>query len=140
MTVVAFVIILPFTGSIDVEKTSAVGVIEKASLFFTAETEFLWKATLIGVVLAVLVMLYFALFELKLRQTIGKMIMRLEVRSTFGELTAPRALLRNWTKFSSVLLFLDTLYMFLTRTHQRCFERLSKTEVIFMPKSERRIR
>ena len=132
--VVSFVIVIPFSGFSAFEKKSGVATIESVYQLMTFSPGFSWKLFFSGFIAAVLTVLYFALFEYNLKQTVGKMAMKIQVRSLVNKLSFSQALARSWTKISSLLLFFDVLYMFVTRSNLRCFERLSKTEVILAPK------
>ena len=83
--------------------------------------------TLIAIIVT---LLYFSLLEFKLKQTLGKLIMRIEVKSLTKDLAFPQSLLRNITKISTLLLLIDYLYALFNHTNQRFFEKISYTEVI----------
>ena len=82
---------------------------------------------LVGSILAVL---YFALLEFYVGQTIGKLVFSLAIASEGKALNFSQVLLRNVPKFSSLLLIIDSLPIILGRSHQRFFERISHTEVV----------
>lgn len=82
---------------------------------------------------AMITLLYFTLLELLARQSIGKIITRVYVSSLTKTLTLQQCIIRNVTKIATPVLVLDTLYAVINKTHQRYFERLSKTEVLKVP-------
>ena len=84
---------------------------------------------LITGIVVVLTLFYFISLDYKVKQTLGKMILHLHVSSTKGELGLGQAVLRNLTKPFPLLLGVDTLYMFFSRSNQRLFEKFSNTEV-----------
>ena len=76
---------------------------------------------------ALIIILYFSVFEYKLHQTIGKMLFRIEVVSA-KKLTFTQCLLRNLSKISLVVLFIDTLYM-LRSGSLRFLDKIAQTQV-----------
>lgn len=91
----------------------------------------------VSFIMALLVILYFFMLEIKMGQTIGKMLMKIYVvRDGNGNnnLKAWQLLARNIVfipVFPFVLLWIaDPLFMFFTRTNQRLSEILSKTRVV----------
>lgn len=80
--------------------------------------------------IAVLVVLYFAVLEWKLGQTVGKMILKIKVVAEDDKFTFSRALLRNLTKFSSLLLFIDSINILLRRGNKRFLDQLANTKVV----------
>jgi len=89
-----------------------------------------WNVIVITLAVAVVTVLYWALLEYYVRQSIGKMVCRIRVQSTGGVLTLRQCVVRNVTKISSVLLLIDVAYMFITHGHQRFVEKLSGTAVV----------
>ena len=79
---------------------------------------------------SILTVLYFALLEFYVGQTIGKLVFSLAIASEGKALNFSQVLLRNVPKFSSLLLIIDSLPIILGRSHQRFFERISHTEVV----------
>jgi uncharacterized RDD family membrane protein YckC len=69
--------------------------------------------------------------EYYLNQTIGKMLLNIHVRNNLkGSLVLGQVILRNLTKTVTLLLVLDTLYLYIKRSDQRYFEVISKTRVV----------
>lgn len=82
------------------------------------------------VIIILLTLCYFVLFEYLLTQTIGKMVFNINVRSVEGELKLKQVLLRNITKPFSLILLIDVAYMLFKRGHQRLFDVFSNTIVV----------
>ena len=78
-------------------------------------------------IIMLLTLLYFAILEYKVRQTIGKMVVGLYVSS--NKPTFNRILIRNIAKPFFILLIVDTIYLLIKRTNKRFTEVLSQTEV-----------
>ena len=81
-------------------------------------------------IIAILTLFYWSIFEYKLNQTIGKMLFKLYVKSEKGKLTYDQALIRSITKISFILLILDCIGLINSPKAQRFSERWSKTYVI----------
>ncbi|MFW6040810.1 MAG: RDD family protein [Thermoplasmatota archaeon] len=75
---------------------------------------------------------YSAILEYWNRQTIGKMILDLEVEGTFGGLALHEAFIRNISKIHGLLLLLDWIVGMATEgdPRQRYLDRLSETTVV----------
>ena len=93
-------------------------------------TAFSKEMLIVSFSIGILSLLYWALLELTVRQSIGKMITRIYVTSTTKQFTLQQALLRNLSKIVTIVLVFDVLYALVKKTHQRYFEILSKTEVL----------
>ncbi len=114
--------------------------LQPADLSFTSLSDFysrLISSTLftlqfmvVLVLITVLSLAYWSVLEYRFHQTLGKYFLRIAVRSEMKTLTFYQCFLRNVAKLSSVLLFLDSLYMLFTHSSQRYTETLAKTEVI----------
>ncbi|MBS3160032.1 RDD family protein [Candidatus Woesearchaeota archaeon] len=87
------------------------------------------ELAIFSLIIALINLLYWILFEFKLHQTIGKMIMRLEIRSLFGKLKFGQVLIRNLTKPFFLALLIDIAYMLLFKSSQRLMEKFSGTYV-----------
>lgn len=85
------------------------------------------------VIIAILTVFYWAILEYSMRQSIGKMIVGIYVNTT-KKFTFWQFIVRNIPKISSLTIILDSLYMLMTKQHQRYFEKLSNTEVLEVPK------
>lgn len=91
----------------------------------------------ISFLIAILSLFYWAILEYKIQQSVGKMLFRIYVKSRTKKLSFWQCLVRNLTKMSMFFLFLDCLYLLITRGHQRYFERLSGTEVVGYAKKKK---
>ncbi len=97
---------------------------------FLSPKDFNAKDLILGSAIGILTVLYWAIFEYKLRQSPGKMLLKLYVSPTNKELTFSHAIIRNLTKISGFLLVLDCLYMVFKKTHRRYMETIAETEVL----------
>ncbi len=88
------------------------------------------KNLILGSLVGILTVLYWAIFEYKLKQSPGKMLTKIYVNPTNKELTFSHAIIRNLTKISIFLLLLDCLYMVFKKTHRRYMEKIAETEVL----------
>ena len=77
-----------------------------------------------------LTLIYWSLSEYIFYQSPGKFAFNIYVRSKEKELKFWQCLIRNVTKISLILLFLDSLKVILKKDYQRYFEKISKTEVV----------
>ncbi len=90
-----------------------------------------WDYFFLTVVIGFLILLYWSVMECWFGQSIGKMFFGISVQSTNKkQISFIQAIIRNITKLSLILLFLDTFYMFIKKKHQRFFEVLSETQVV----------
>lgn len=81
-------------------------------------------------IISLLSVLYWAILEYKIGQSVGKILFNIYVKSQTEKLTFWQCFLRNITKVSTLPLILDAGYMILTKGYQRYFEKLSKTVVV----------
>ena len=79
---------------------------------------------------AILSLVYFIAFEYYLKQTIGKMIMKIKVISTKKKFSIFQILIRNISKVVDILLVVDVIYLLLSKEKERLFGKLSKTRVV----------
>src|SRR3989344_8299278 len=63
----------------------------------------------ISITIAILSLFYWSILEFKLKQTIGKMLFQIYVTSENKKLTFPQCLLRNLTKMSFFILWIDSI-------------------------------
>ena len=89
----------------------------------------------IAILIAIAGMIYWTLLEYLLKQSVGKMLMKIAIKSQASELRLWQVIVRNITKATSVtslsiLFLIDIIYMFFNQNRQRLTEVLSKTEVI----------
>ncbi|MEM4245350.1 MAG: RDD family protein [Candidatus Nanoarchaeia archaeon] len=83
---------------------------------------------LLFVIISLLTIAYWALLEHKFGQSIGKMIMKIYVKSDEKILTLWQCVVRNISKISGILLIIDCIGII--SNNQRYLERVSKTKVI----------
>lgn len=81
---------------------------------------------------ACLAILYFAIIEFKLKQTLGKIIFKINVKSDAKELSMKQSFLRNLPKAlvfidSGLVLLIDLIYMLFKK--KRLFDFLARTDV-----------
>lgn len=100
---------------------------EEITKIVTGGTQTL-SATFVGITAALIIILYFSIFEYKFHQTLGKMLFKIEVVSA-KKLTFTQCLLRSLSKISLVVLFIDTLYM-LKSGSLRFLDKLAQTQVV----------
>ncbi|MBT3262353.1 RDD family protein [Candidatus Woesearchaeota archaeon] len=126
MLVVSLVMYFPMKGLF----SGMIGDEETFSSLFAASNEMSFSIFLLDFVLALVFILYFALLEFKLSQTVGKMMMGLEVKSVIGELTFRQCFMRNISKMSVMFLFIDSIYGLFKGTRRRFLEKYSSTVVV----------
>lgn len=80
-------------------------------------------------IIALLTILYFAVFEFYFAQTIGKLFLGIKVKSKMKELSFNQCFYRNLSKLSTLLYILDLLYL-LKNKKQRYMEIRSKTVTV----------
>lgn len=101
---------------------------------FISSMAFLWSKDflLLTFLVSFLTLVYWSVLEWRLGQSVGKILLHLRVKSVRkGPVTFGQALVRNVTKISSLLLFLDVLYLLFTKKGtQRYAEVLSRTTVV----------
>ena len=85
---------------------------------------------LVGLLICLLTLLYWTVLEYTLHQSVGKALLNIYVRSKNKELKLWQCLVRNLTKVSLLLIFIDSLNVIFKEGYQRYFEKISKTEVI----------
>jgi|TARA_Y100000310_G_scaffold22935_2_gene21969 uncharacterized RDD family membrane protein YckC len=132
LAIINFVVLIPFKGLLS-------NLIPENQSFsetyrFFSSSGYSGLITSISVVLSILLILYFLLLERKYSQTIGKKLMKLFVVSDTKDMKIWQMIVRNLVLipiFPFVLLIiLDPLFMFFTKTNQRLSEILSKTRVV----------
>jgi len=101
--------------------------------FFSSD--FTGGVILISLIAAILTILYWAVLEFKISQSIGKMVMGIKVISTKDKLTFSQCIIRNLTKISTLLLLLDTAYMFKSG-NQRFLDTIANTQVVMKNKKK----
>ncbi len=118
--IISAIILYPFNNYLKNLDTGLISLL-KSEMQITAGATFS---------IMLLTLLYFIIMEMLIKQTIGKMIMKIYVTSTTRELTLAQVILRNITKPFTIILAIDTLYIIIKRTPQRLFDVFSRTLVI----------
>ncbi len=85
---------------------------------------------IINLISGVIIILYWAILEYKIQQTLGGLILGIKVRSEVRDLSFLQALIRNITKISIILLILDSIQILYSDKKQRYSEKWSKTITI----------
>ena len=127
LAIVNFVIISPFKSLL----SSLIPTATNFPEFYTSLTSMLsTKVMIIGLISGLFAILYWSILEFKIQQTLGSLILGISVMPLTKKYTLSQALLRNVTKFSTLLLLLDSIFIFKSDKNQRLTERLSKTMTI----------
>tara|TARA_Y100000310_G_scaffold336465_1_gene421064 strand:+ start:58 stop:543 length:486 start_codon:yes stop_codon:yes gene_type:complete len=131
LAIINFVVAFPFQGIM--QKFVSVETDNFSSIlnFFKGSPETTKVLFFTSLIMSVLTVLYWAVLEFKIQQSVGKMLLNIHVKSTKkGDLKFSQCLVRNITKISLIPIILDSVYMIFTKQHQRYFERMSNTEVV----------
>jgi uncharacterized RDD family membrane protein YckC len=88
------------------------------------------KFFLVSLLVAILTILYWALLEYYLKQSIGKMVLNIRIISTNKILKFWQCFTRNISKCSLLILIIDFIFVFFNKNNQRLFERISNTKVV----------
>jgi len=117
--IIFVVIALPFNNFLD--KFDSFSYVEKLD------------ASLITAFIIILAMtfLYWVVFESLFQQTAGKAILGIFVRSTENKLNLWQIIIRNISKVSWILIFIDSIPLLFKKENQRYTEKLSMTEVFY---------
>lgn len=124
--IISVVVVLPLSKLYD--KTNLTASSWRDALFLMQQG-LTFKTIIVSLAIAIITILYWTLLEYKTHQTPGKMLLNIKVISAREQLAFSQCLLRNLTKFSTVLLFLDTLYMIKAK-HRRFCDTLADTFVV----------
>lgn len=81
------------------------------------------------IVLALVTILYFTIFEAKTNKTLGKKVTHLYVSDEEGYMSYPKAFLRNITKIFWIPLIFDIILGKLFNCPSRLFDKLAGTDV-----------
>lgn len=81
------------------------------------------------VVLVLVTMIYFTIFEAKTNKTIGKRIIHLYVSDDEGYMTYSKAFIRNITKIGWIPLIIDVIIGKLLNLPSRLFDKFAGTDV-----------
>lgn len=106
----------------------------EAYMFLATSADYEGFIKSVSFVMSLLAIFYFFLMESRMKQTIGKMLMKIYVVSDNKEPKAWQMIVRNLVFipiFPFIILWiLDPLFMFFTKTNQRLSEILSRTRVV----------
>ncbi len=127
LLIISFIVYLPMNGLF-----GGVPEGEMSSLlnYLSAKPELTFSFFMISMILGLLTVMYWALLEFYISQSVGKVAMRIKIRSLTGKLTFKQCFFRNLSKVSTFLLFLDVLYGIFKKDYRRYFEVVSGTEVV----------
>ncbi|MBI2109970.1 RDD family protein [Candidatus Woesearchaeota archaeon] len=120
--VVLLIIITPFYHNADKSPVSDIKSLIKPELTKTQ--------AIAATIISILVILYWAVFEYMFNQSIGKMLTRIQVISLSKRLSFSQVIVRNISKFSSIIVLIDCLNMLISKSNQRFLEKLSKTQAV----------
>lgn len=120
------------------ESYKGINGIKSMQEFFSASPELTRTLTIVTVMMGMLAILYFALMEYKIGQTVGKMMLNIyvvsEKKEGNGAMSFWQALLRSiiWLPMFPFIVFwiIDPLYIFLNRNGQRLLEYMSRTRTV----------
>ncbi|HLD10457.1 MAG TPA: RDD family protein [Candidatus Nanoarchaeia archaeon] len=88
------------------------------------------ELAILSLIMVVISLIYWVIMEYKLQQTIGKMIMKIKVKSVSDkELKFPQIFIRNLLKPFFIAFLIDVTYMFIIKSNQRLMEKFSGTYV-----------
>jgi uncharacterized RDD family membrane protein YckC len=122
--VVSFIVVGPFSNKL----VSSVEGASFTELFVNVQNSLSGEAFFVGLVVALLTLVYWTFLEWKFNQSIGKMLLRIQIFPK--KVSFNQAMLRNVTKLSTFVLAVDVIYMIFTKGNQRFFEKLSNTMVV----------
>ena len=130
--VISFVVFMPLKRFFsDMPEGEFEAVISYFSQYNTFSLDFF----IVSFIAALLTVLYWALLEFYLSQSIGKMAMKIKVVTIDkSRLDFRKCFLRNVTKVSTFVLFLDMLYGIFTKKYRRYFEVITRTKVVDVEK------
>ncbi len=98
--------------------------------FFLQNPSEIGRMLLLVLLAAAITVLYWSVFEYKFGQTLGKLVMKIEVKAVSGKLTFYNFFLRNISKMSTLLLAIDCWPLITGKSHQKYLEKMSNTEVM----------
>lgn len=129
LLIINFVILFPILGILSKmlpEINSFSDVMNSLS-----SVEYSTSITVIVFITVVFHILYFVIFEKKLRQSVGKMAFNLYVESKTKDLKYWQLIVRSvFFIFPNIVRFIDFITMLFTKENQRLLEVLSKTKVV----------
>jgi len=128
--IVNLVIVLPFRSYLGRQLISDnnISISDLTILLFNNQNAF-YSVLFVLIVISIPTILYWTLLEYFVNQSVGKILFKIKVISSDGDLKFSQALLRNITKVSILTIALDTLYL-LKSGGIRYLEKHSKTRVV----------
>lgn len=125
LMIVNLIIVSPFKSLL-----SSLIPTDFSEIYTMLSSMFSAKVMVISLISGIFAILYWSVLEFKIQQTLGSLIMGISVMPLTKKYALSQALLRNITKFSTLLLILDSLFIFKSDKNQRLTERLSQTMTI----------
>ncbi len=126
LVIVNIIVIIPFKPLLEsLSKNNADSIYS-----VLASSDKIGLTILVGLTITLLIVMYWAILEYKLQQSVGKMFFNLYVITKNNKLKFSQCFIRNITKSSTLLLILDSLNIFKSDKQQRYFEKLSNTYII----------
>lgn len=128
IALLSFLVLTPLVKPFSFDAETGESFFQSFASYSTSfSTDYLWLAF----VVAFFFLLYFSVLEFWFGQTVGKIILGISVEGTKKkQISFIQVIIRNITKLSGLLLFLDTLYLLFKKGNQRYFEVLSDTHVV----------
>ena len=132
LLIIEFIIAFPFRSILS--GGIPVGSVRETYSYLQSHPGIGFRMNMVMIVIGLLALLYFAILEIKIQQTIGKMFMNIYVKSMTKRLTFWQCLVRNMffiLIFPFILLWIiDPIFMIFTKDNRRLSEILSKTMVV----------
>jgi len=132
LAILDLVVFFPFKLLIESYIPENIGFVESYR-YIAANPNLISILNTISIFIGILSILYFSILEYKVGKTIGKMIIRLEVKSELKEKSYWQFLVRSLFLMIvfpfSIIFFVDLFYLLFNKT-QRWTERISKTIVV----------
>ena len=124
--IISVVVIFPLQNKITLSDDSwkAVRIVAERN------PEMMMQVAVAMSVIGIITIMYWAVLEYKIQQSVGKIIMNLKVTGTGSKITLWQSIVRNLSKISGAILFLDVLYMLIKHQDQRYLEHVTKTKVV----------
>ncbi len=105
------------------------------AMTYLSDREMTPQMFVIQFLIAFLSILYWAILEYKLGQSIGKLLMGIKIERAVSfknkRISFWECFLRNVSKFNLILVILDSLYMLFKRGEQRYLEVVTNTRVVY---------
>lgn len=129
LAIVNIVIIIPFKPVLD-KITLKNGDFLTFYNFYVNNPEYTSTLFLISFFIALFMLIYWTVLEFTLQQSIGKIVFNLKVISENKKLNLWQCLVRNISKINTILIIIDSLFIFKSIKNQRLLEKLAKTYVV----------